>query len=223
MELLIISLIIISISFILALRSMKDFQDEPVAQLDYRLFLIRNLAAINLDFLKKMSAFALKNKAIFALERLFKGSENVLVVFAPANFAEEFSSLEPLELEDYLKSPRLLTVDQALTFEMEPNHKLDLNFMKNLKLESHQQFFWQMVCSPDKSSQGKFQLTIRAVVIDQTSQKRVELAKKLGLGKKSRKKSNKAIFEQFNKRALVPKEVTNFMVNDTQLLTFLGL
>ncbi|EKD84968.1 MAG: hypothetical protein ACD_38C00123G0003, partial [uncultured bacterium] len=81
---LILFLLIIGISFILAFRSMKDYQEIPKAsKVEYGLFLIRRTDSFDAGVLGSIGKFMLDNSLIISLERLFKGNKAALTIFGP--------------------------------------------------------------------------------------------------------------------------------------------
>src|SRR5690348_3290960 len=101
--------VIIIISIFLALRSMKDYQDIPMDNLKYSLYLIRNRAAFNEEVLSQFHQKIASLDSHFSFERLFKGAEEALVMFAPNSVMNNFSELQPLEIEDYLPDKNVTT------------------------------------------------------------------------------------------------------------------
>jgi len=66
--------IVIIISFIMAVKSMSDYQEKPLSLgLNYSLFLITNPLQLTSEILEKIYEEALKSNTPFSLEKLFKG------------------------------------------------------------------------------------------------------------------------------------------------------
>ncbi len=217
----------IIISSLLAYRSMKNFQDTPVLNLPYGLFLIRNKAVLSQETLEKMHAWAANLKVIFSLEKLFKGPQSALVIFAPLGIAEFLPELQLLQLENYLPQ-----VSDTFIWQISPKpnpKKLVINaaFLKEVHLSQDQQFFWQVVCAPQKK--GLFQVTIRAMVVDQKQIGRVELARTIdkhildttGLIKQ-REQTNSDLYDDFERRVVVKKEAQPFLLSTQEVLASLG-
>jgi len=168
---LILFLLIIGISFILALRSMKDYQEIPEkAKAEYGLFLIRQTENFDADVLNSIGKFILDKGLIISVERLFKGSEAALTIFGPKEILDKFSqSLNLLELEDYMYE--LDTQDIAiweLGIKSSKNLQFDNpnNIFKNLsELGKEDQFFWQVILGARKDKEDLlFQTQIRAAI-----------------------------------------------------------
>ena len=150
--------VIVIISAFLAFRSMKDFQDIPVASSFYGFFLIKNPHNFNIGTIKKLHNLSLNLDSIFSVERLFKGKETVLSLYMPRDFIQNFPELSFLEIEDYLDDTtstsdnRKVNVNQSLTWQIQPknNQKKDLLvgevFFRSLVLKDDQKVFWQIVC-----------------------------------------------------------------------------
>lgn len=222
-----IFLIAIVISSLLAYRSMKNLQDIPAPGLPYGLFLIRNKAVFNKETLEKLYVWSLNLKATFSLEKLFRGSQSAFVVFAPLGIVEFLPELQLLQLENYLPK-----VSDSFVWQISPKlspKKLVVGeaFLKKVNLSEQQQFFWQVVCFPQKK--GWLQVTIRAMVVDQEQMKRIELAKAIdkhisdstGLIKQ-RGEINSNLYDNFEKRAVTKKEVEPFLLSVQEVLTSLG-
>lgn len=232
-------LIMAFVAYLLAIRSMKDYQEEPKSHLTYQLFLLRT-PQITSEFFAKLYVYCQAFNAHVSLERLFKGRESVLVIYAPINFIKSFPDLSPLPLEDYLKDPN----SQALT----PDKQIDINhshawsltlkktkgaiektFLENLDLKDTQHFFWQLVLMPIKTQDNHFQVTIRAIAAEQETQKRINLIKKIdnqikektNLEKSKNKQPSKTIFNSYLKRTLVPKEVSKHILSTSELVSLL--
>lgn len=209
---------------------MGNFQGvEPAANLPFGLFLVRRRDAFNAETLFKLYSFATQAKTSFALERLFKGMESVFVIYAPLNIIDLFPELSLLQLESYLP-PQENTFGWQIAPKQNPKKKLAVspNFLKDIHLEKDQQFFWQIVCSPEDES--GFGVTIRAMVADSAQLNRIELAKSVdkhilestGLTKQAREQSTGLYYEEYQKRVFTPKETTFFALSAQEVLELLG-
>ena len=227
----IIFLVIIMVSLFLAARSMQGFQEEPKEELAYGLFLIRNIRSLDESVIRKLHSFSKSLNAHFSLERLFKGSETVLVMYAPKSVAENFPELDLFELENYLSAEN---VNESTAWVIQPknNPKKELitknGFLKMLDLTPDQKFFWQIVLNSENTED--FQVTLRAVVLEKDAHKRIELAKKIdkeisdstGLIKQVREQSSSSIFEDYEKRKIFPRQAQKFMLNPLEILKLLA-
>ncbi len=244
----ILFVVVILISGFLALRSMKDYQETPLSHLSYGLFYLSQKSNFTSDTLTKLHQFALKYDCLISLERLFKGEDNVLVIYSPKQIVNEFPELALIELEDYLlpasstsssginNDEKKINLNQVLPWIIEPknNPKKTLSvkssFLKMMELNPKQRFFWQIVIFPLKENTN-FQVTIRSMAVDNDPNFRVELAKKLdtmigentGLTRKTKQPPASAIFESFRERTLIPKEVSSFVLDKQELFSLLGL
>lgn len=158
--------IVIGISFVLAFRSMRDYQEIPQkSKEEYSLFLIRQTGNFNTGVLDSILTLAADKGLIISIERLFKGSKTVLTVFGPKTVLDQFSSaLGLLELEDYILN---LDSKDISAWEVGARNtgKFNQDSLNNVfsdfpKLEAEDQFFWQVVV-------GKGQTQIRAVLYSQ--------------------------------------------------------
>lgn len=161
--------IVIVISFVLALQSMKDYQEIPFkSKEDYALFLIRNTENLTAQVLASIREHLVKDGLIISFERLFKGKRAALTIFGPKRILEKFAdSLALLELEDY--SLNLNTADVHL-WEMGSKNKdlkeqISPEIFKDLpSLGDEEQFLWQVVLGAKGDKTQAFQSQIRAAV-----------------------------------------------------------
>lgn len=162
-------LLVVLISFILAYRSMRDFQLTPTKiGIEYGLYLIRNPPGLTGDILDQLGG-SLDDGLIFSLERLFKGQRAALVIFGPKELLKNTSDrLNLLELEDYtqvdeneisgwevgLKDGRGLFSDESgKVFENMPHLLENEQFWWQINLKAHlakgggqKQFLAQIRC-----------------------------------------------------------------------------
>lgn len=172
--------LVVAVSFVLALRSMADFEENPQEKKDaYGLFLIRNPSALNLSLLDSIHEQILRKGLIISFERLIKGRESALVIFGPKEVLRHFSStLNLLELEDYTQNPD----DQIFAWEMglkNPDKEVMIedSFESFPSLEKDEQFWWQIVLLAKKDRGDKyFESQIRAVVLCSDDRRRNKLA-----------------------------------------------
>ncbi|MCL4366184.1 hypothetical protein M1437_03065 [Patescibacteria group bacterium] len=174
--------IVVAISFVLALQSMRDYQQSPQqSQVDYGLFLIRQLASFDKDLLDSLKNTALGKGLIVSFERLFKGKQAALTIFGPKKILGQFTDkLNLLELEDYSLN---LNNKDVLVWEMgvKNSNKLDPQSVDNLfenlpELTQQDQFFWQVVFSAKGGKEDSFQTQIRAVAYSQDPIRQKQLA-----------------------------------------------
>ena len=112
----ILFLLVVAISFVLAVKSMKDFIDIPSnSSAEYSLFLIRKIQIVNADFLSHLNERLVESSSILAIERLFKGKKSALVVYGPRKLLLSLNHvLDLLELEDYTD----VNVEQVSAWEI---------------------------------------------------------------------------------------------------------
>ncbi len=145
----ILFLIIITISAVLAYKSMKDYQQKPAVRSgEYTLFLIRNSNTLP-QILDSLHDAILKSGQMVSLERLFKGKKSALVIFGPKNILKTFADqLNLLELEDYTNvDPNLVTAWEVGTKDLAAFHLGDIRvFEANTPdLLPEEQLWWQLV------------------------------------------------------------------------------
>lgn len=161
-------LLVIAISFVLALRSMRDYQDIPQkTKEEYSLFLIRQPGNFNSQTLDDIGKSMLADGLIISLERLFKGSQAALTIFGPKRILSQFmESLNLLELEDYTEGYSSSDVSIWEMGAKNTNRQSDNTIFENIsQLGGDDQFFWQLVLGAKKIKDNlAFQTQIRAVV-----------------------------------------------------------
>lgn len=172
-------LLVVAISFVLALRSMRDYQDIPQKEKEeYGLFLIRQPGNFNAQILDHIGKALLADSLIVSLERLFKGSQAALAIFGPKRVLDKFmESLNLLELEDYTQG---CSSSDVAVWEMgtrNTNQQSANTIFENIsQLGSDDQFFWQLVLGTKKTKDNlSFQTQIRAVVYCQDPLRRKAL------------------------------------------------
>lgn len=223
----IIILVIVIVSFFLALRSMRNFQEIPTSKFPYSIYLIRNEHLLQNGVLNKLYDFCNESNAVISIERLLKGTQKALVLYAPQNVGQFVPELELLEIEDYIEKEakgdqKKTSVDEVITWGYYPASELNIHelFLKDVTIEDTQNIFFQLILNATKR-ENHFQLNLRVMVADDNVHKRVELARMtdqyisnaLGLKRKETKESIAVLFENFKKRVLIPAEVEGFVVS----------
>lgn len=166
--------LVIAISFVLALLSMRDFQELPRSQ-EYGLFLIRNPAQFRADILDLIHTRIAQEGLIVSLERLFKGKKSTLVIFGPKKVLESLPQLDLLELEDYTDVNRgNLSAWEVGVESFKDTYSGVKSFFKDLpQLDMEEQFWWQIVLG------SSFQSQIRAVIVSPNLQRRQDISQKI--------------------------------------------
>lgn len=159
--------LVLALSFVLAVSSMRDFQDTSPKESEYGLFLIRKSQNLNKALLNFFQD-SLKLGGIVSFERLFKGSKSALVVFGPKELIGAYPSLDLLELEDYTD----VDLEQISAWEIGMQNGGQI-FKSLPKLAEGEQFWWQIILS------GYFQVQIRAVIVSADASRRKELSDRL--------------------------------------------
>lgn len=174
-------LIILVVSFLLAMRSMLDYQEQPQSfGLPYSLYLIKNPKALTDEVIQKIYDTSRTNKLVVSLERLSKGGKKALVIFAPVALLKPLmKELDLLELEDY--STKELS-QSTLSWEMGLKSGVTLPkdaflSLESCKLQDGEEIWWQMVLQPSQDS--LFKTEIRVVVWAQTIIRTKEIQQEL--------------------------------------------
>lgn len=174
--------LIIAISFVLALLSMRDFPQLPHSQKEDGLFLIRQPGNLSTDILNLIQTRITEEGAVVSIERLLKGKKSTLVIFGPKKVLQSLPQLDLLELEDYTDVNRGNLSAWEVGVKSFKDRNLSVkSFFKDLpQLDMEEQFWWQIVLG------SSFQSQIRAVVISPDIQKRWDLSssiQRLDLGR----------------------------------------
>ena len=174
-------ILVIAISFILALGSMREYQEIPLkSKEEYGLFLIRNIVNLDAALLESLREHIAKDGLLLSIERLFRGQKAALTIFGPKRILENFKAeLSLLELEDYSLN---LNSNDLHIWEMGTKMKelktKDLpSIFKNLpSLSEEEQFLWQVVLGSKGGKEKAFASQIRAAVYSKDPIRRRELA-----------------------------------------------
>lgn len=175
-------LVIVGVSFFLALRSMKDYQEFPTTtNINYGLFLIRNSNALNEDVLELIRKSLLEQKLLISLEKLSKGNLQALIIYGPTKILSLFKgTLNLLELEEYSGK---IKIEKSLAWEIGIKDGInDLTQQKLVLPQLHpdEELWWQIVL---QGAGGNFQTTLRIVLagvnMDRTKDLKEQITKLL--------------------------------------------
>lgn len=175
-------ILVIVISYLLAYLSMRNFHEAPTSlDRDYGLFLIRKTSNLTPSLLSEFNEQMLKEKFIISFERLFKGHQSTLVIFAPRKLIQKHMAvLDLVELEDYINVNHATDSQKALVFQMGTKNKgrmEDLTdfFAEFPDLAVDELVFWQLTLQAKKN--GEFEVLPRVVFLGKDEQRRAELGK----------------------------------------------
>lgn len=173
--------LVIAISFILALQSMREYQEIPLkSKEEYSLFLIRNIANFDAEHLGSLRESLESDGLLISIERLFKGRKAALTIFGPKRILETFmADLSLLELEDYtlnLNSTDMHIWEMGTKEKDQKDENLPAIFKNLPSLSEEEQFFCQVVLGAKSGRSEIFQSQIRGAVYSKDPLKRRELA-----------------------------------------------
>lgn len=232
------------VSFFLALRSMKDYEELPKGNINYSLYLIGQPQNFNRSTLEKIYQQSFRIKTQVSFEKLIRGEDKVLTVFLPEGVATSFPELGLLPIEDYISptlKPGKFSLKQSYVWSMEIP-KNNLGFIRGIwdqiNLREDQFFSFQIVAFPEQGKQSlrsdelkdNFQVTLRGLVSFPESVKRVEtvktvqeiLSKNSNLKVSTKGKNTALLFENFFRRTFVPKEVLKTHISSGELFNILS-
>lgn len=187
--------IIIIASFVMALKSMSDYQEHPLnTGLKYSLFLIQNPEELTPQILEDIRHEALKRKAIISLEKLFKGGKTALVIFTPQEIMNKFTKiLNLLELEDY-------SLKEITNFKIFEIGGKNISFSPKLpELKDNEQLWQQIILKPKT---GNFQSIIRVVLLSTDKAKEQEMTENFSKVTLPQSYSGTEILKSYRQRIL---------------------
>lgn len=157
---------------------MKDYRPPLNPKIDYGLFLIRKSTNLSSKLISSLSLHIGNN--IISFERLFKGKESALLVYAPRDLLLPLNSeLDLLEMEEYITQSTKYSI-----YSWEFDLKSDVTQSENLfedfpQLGDDEQFWLQLILITSKKGEPIFRGKIRAVILSKDSPSQSELIKKL--------------------------------------------
>lgn len=218
-------LLIAAVSFFLALRSMRDFEQFS-SQPNLALFLIRGASFLDTILLNSLYQEMKKNDQIFSLERLFKGTESALIIFGPKQILQKFTSLNLLELEDYQLPEGAKFFAWEVAKKQAEQEIGGQPFSDLPALLPQEQFWWQVTLKA--ASVNHWQAEIKAVLVFFEQQRGSELLQslhRLGQGtltKIPRPQSNNQILQSYLKRSQTPLSPHQTILTSREALQLLG-
>ncbi len=158
--------VIIVISFVLALRSMRNYLESPKHfKAPYAVYLIQKPQMLDAKMVEELYKAVLPSRSILSFERLFKGSRRALVLFGPTETLSKFSdTLGLLELEDYTKRATLANItgwEVGGKFSEKNSIKVPHLIHEIPPLEDNEEFWWQLCLHP---TQHGLEKTLNSVV-----------------------------------------------------------
>ncbi len=185
--------LIVLVSLVLAIQSMKDYQEIP-QETEYSLFLIRKTKGLTSQILDSFHKFFIEGE-VLSFERLVKGGQSALVVYGPSKILLQYKEiLDLIELEDYTK----IDSKMASVWEIGIVQSVDRQtIFQNLpQFLTEEQFWWQLLLSSKEG--GSFFSQIRVVVVSEDPTRRKELTNFL---KKLKASSRPQLLDFYQKRA----------------------
>lgn len=210
--------LMVALSYVLAAKSMKDYQEVISEKGEYGLFLIRNRGGLTNELLHSIHNELLSSGLNISFERVFRGNESALLVFGPHNLLAKFNTvLNLLELEDYTK----IDIDTSLAWEIGIKEKGQKIFGNLPSLLDQEQFWWQLVLWVNKNklmSFNSFQGQIRAVIKSEDPLKRKNVSQIL-----QNLPDKKLIgIDLYKKRSFQKKNKNNFL-NSMEIIQLISI
>lgn len=211
----ILFLLVVFASIILAVQSLKE-----APRIDYYgLFLIRQRARVNLEFLNNLYNLMLSGQ-VLSLEKLFKGEKSALVIWAPKSIVSKLS-IDLLELDDYTKADQNNVSSRSVTFPKilritPPVLKKDEQFWIQLVFKKAAGKSYQSLLNTNSSS---FEIALKKQLDKNSQQKSFFVALRVALLVADRQKGEGLEeFQKYQKRIL--EDGQNLTLN--QLLTLIS-
>ncbi|OGE25713.1 hypothetical protein A3C32_01240 [Candidatus Daviesbacteria bacterium RIFCSPHIGHO2_02_FULL_41_14] len=162
--------IVILISFVLAIRSLRHYRENPARLgVTFSLYLIQNTSALTESLLEELNREVLEKRLVISFERLYKGDKKALIIYGPSLLlTNRVEKLGLLELEDYAIRTHLHT--QALEIGVKANADFQAtNFhlaVDRIGLQDQEQLWWQVIVQPQIKNKGEIELNslIRVVI-----------------------------------------------------------
>lgn len=211
-------------SFYLAWRSMRDYQERPIENIDYSLFLIQNPEALA-SKISDIFNLTITSQLIISFEKLLKGQGKALVCFAPRGMISK-TGLKFLEIEDYLaKIPKGQFKGWEVGLNLNNNPEV---FNPDLELGENDQLFFQIVTQPQKEK--LFQTTLRAILVSPNQTSKETLTKKFEeslknhpfLFKQIKPQTSEQILINYKQRNLYPPQISKMTINFDALSKLIG-
>ncbi len=230
--LIIIGLFLLSLA--LSFRSMHDFQESPHKKITHGLFLVRNMANFNQDFLEDLKARASVKPRILAFEKVIKGPHQAILMYGPHSFIEQFPELNLLELEDYtdrLIIQEITAEELTLKSKQESQVNIEETFLNKVPLDGEDELFLQIVCRFIPAQSNLFASTIRVLVKAPTPASRSDIMRDVNfrmshvsnLIKRIFPRSSEQLFKDYKLRSFYPEENSRLYLTDQQIVTLLGV
>lgn len=219
-------ILVVVLSFVLAAKSMRDYQEVPSERGDYGLFLIRNRGGLTAELFHSIHDELLSSGLSISFERVFKGKESALLVFGPRILLAKFNQiLSLLELEDYTN----IDIDTTLAWEIGINSNTEQSeqkiFSQMPQLLDQEQFWWQLVLWVSSKS---FHGQIRAVLKSEDPLKRKNISQILQnlphkkLVKLPKAFSNSQLMDFYKKRSF-QKKVKGNSLNSVEIMQLISI
>ncbi len=217
-------ILVILISFFLALYSMHDFEVKPSSKLEYGAFLIKNPKNLSPQTLAPLFSGLAKSNMLISFERLFKGHEGVLVIYGPKNILLKYQSqFNFMELEDYTN----IDLNNVSIWEVEVRDMTSFRD-KFPNLLEQEQIWLQIIPEINKKDLSVFPTRIRVVVISEEEERLKELTTQFQenykhiLPKIPKPYSRLKVFEFYRKRSFIKTgaKVINLKIEDILNLWF---
>lgn len=213
-----VAILIVLIAFLLALRSMANFAQNPVKS-RYALYLIRHPQAFTTQVLDTMHDLLLKDASTISLERLIKGRQSALVIFGPSEILKSFPVLNIVELEDYAVEDLTNLQAWQMGFKHQNNAQIKSYFEGFPPLQDTEQFWWQMVLKAGKEK-GYFEAQVR--VIAKSQEESWQKRSSGSLQKIPKPFKREKLLDFYQKRTFLPDKF-NPMLKSAEVLQILAL
>lgn len=189
--------VIILVSLLLAIRSMRDYAAMPVhSDIQYSLYLIKNESGLTEEILTEIDHIINQKRLIISFERLYKGPKRALVVYGPVIILKQFvDTLDLMELEDYslkynpplpsgilsweISSHNFRKIIKPITSQEINKPDIDLS---DIPLDDCEEIWWQLIIQPKCEKNGLqplFKALIRVTVIASNDNRATDIKSKI--------------------------------------------
>lgn len=141
----ILFIVVTGISFWLAMRSMRNYQQKPSHfKTEYTLYLVQRPEQLTPEVVEELYKDALPTRAIISFEKLARGLRRALVIYGPVPLLQKYvQPLGLIELEDYTEN---VPVEQQTVWEVGSKGTPGTLLLPDLRDE--EEFWWQIVLQP---------------------------------------------------------------------------
>lgn len=197
---------------------MKDFQEIPSKE-SLSIFLIRDISNLNENLVKELHQKLVLNNWTVSIERIFKGGRQAYILVGPKEVVSELSSLNLLELEDYVGQ-----VTNIILWEMTVKKHTKFNILHSIPALNENEQFWLQLLLKGQKGKDLFLAQIRTGVVSDKAKEHALLLTHLSDGqlvKLPRPVTSKEMFTLYKSRTFYKQNRERFTLTSNEVTEFL--